>query len=134
MEKVVRVHTRERLLSLDAIEGLAERLNELNMPRRQVIEWMTDTLYRFVDSGGVILDGDYGEEIEIYPGVVDDAHGMDGSAIWISEQRRRVANPPKRRFRKSMWWRMALYDAVFRISTGRSIIAEDTAINNQEGE
>lgn len=133
MEKVVQVHGREWLLSLDAIYGLAERLDELNLPRRQVIEWVTRTLYDYVDSGGIILTGD-GEELEIYPGVVDDAHGDDGSAIWISEQRRRLANPPKRKPRKSMLWRLELYDAAFRIATGRSIMDEPAIDDDSKGD
>lgn len=120
------IHTesRERLLCLDAIDGLADRLNELNRPRRQVFEWMTCVLYAWIAAGGIILSGE-GEEIEIYPGIVDDAHGEDGSGVWISEQRRRVNNPRRRRPRQSMLLRMQLYDAAFRIATGRSIIPDD---------
>lgn len=132
MSKIIQVHRRERLLSLDAIYGLSGWLNELSLPRRKVIECMTDVLYCWVEDGGVILSGE-GEVIEIYPGIVDDAHGEDGSGIWISEQRRRLANPPKRRLRQSMWLRMALYDACARISTGRSII-NDSATTSNEGE
>lgn len=127
MGKVVQVHRRERLLSLDAIDGLAKRLNELNLPRRKVVEWMTDTLYGWIDGGGIVVSGE-GEIIDIYPGIVDDAHGEDGSAIWISEQRRRAGNYPRRRPRQSMWLRMALYDAAFQISLGLSII-EQTPLN-----
>lgn len=124
---IVRVHTREQLLSLDAIDGLAERLNELDLPRRRVVEWMTDTLYGWIEAGGVVLSGE-GKVIDIYPGIVDDAHGEDGSAIWISEQRRRTENSPRRRPRQSMWLRMALYDAAFQIAFGTSIIEQ----NNRE--
>jgi hypothetical protein len=121
MGKVVQVHRRERLLSLDAIYGLADRLNELNLPRRQVIEWLTDTLYGWIADGGIILSGE-GEEIDIYPGIVDDAHGDDPSCIWISEQRRRMSSPPKRRLKQGMLLRMQIYDAAFRIANDRSIV------------
>ena len=123
MGKVIQVHPRERLLSLDAVYGLADCLNDLDMPRRKVVEWLTDTLYGWIEGGGVVMSGE-GEVIEIYPGIIDDAHGEDGSAIWISEQRRRAANPPQRRPRQSMLLRMQLYDAAFRIGMGRSIIAD----------
>lgn len=123
MGKFIQVHPRERLLSLDAIHGLADCLNALNLPRRQVVEWLTDTLYGWIESGGVVMSGE-GEIIDIYPGIIDDAHGEDGSAIWISEQRRRATNPPRRRYRQSMWLRMALYDAAFRIALGVSIVEE----------
>jgi len=123
MGKVMQVHRRERLLSLDAVYGLADCLNDLDMPRRKVVEWLTDTLYGWIEDGGVVLSGE-GEVIDIYPGIIDDAHGEDGSAIWISEQRRRAANPPQRKPRQSMLLRMQLYDAAFRIGTGRSIIPD----------
>lgn len=119
--KIVTVHQRERLLSLDAVYGLADCLNVLNLPRRQVVEWLTLTLYGWIENDGVVMSGE-GEVIDIYPGIIDDAHGEDGSAIWISEQRRRAANPPQRRPRQSMLLRMQLYDAAFRIGMGRSIL------------
>ncbi|AZI37887.1 hypothetical protein NT2_13_00720 [Caenibius tardaugens NBRC 16725] len=119
----IRVHPRERLLSLDAIDGLAECLNVLNLPRRKVVEWLTDTLYGWIEQGGVVLSGE-GEAIDIYPGIIDDAHGDDGSAVWISEQRRRAGHVPQRRPRQSMLLRLQLYDAAFRIGMCRSIIAE----------
>ena len=124
MNKVIRVHRRDRLLSLDAIYGLSDWLNELNKPRREVIQYGTDHLYGWIESDGVIFSGE-GDEIEIYPGIFDDAHGEDGSAIWISEQRRRrLHNPPKRKLRSSLLLRMQLYDAVARITTGKSILPE----------
>lgn len=131
MGKLVQVATRERLLSLDAIYGLAERLEELNLPRRQVIEWMTDTLYRWIEEGGVILARE-GDVIDIYPGIVDDIHGEDGSAVWISEQRRRASKPPRRRPRQSMLLRLQIYDAAFLIATGRGIVAATEADQNEE--
>lgn len=121
---IITVHTRERLLSLDAIHGLADCLNALNLPRRQVVEWLTDTLYDWVEKGGVVMSGE-GDIINIYPGIIDDAHGEDGSAVWISEQRRRAANPPQRRPRQTMLLRMQLYDAAFRIMNGKSILSHN---------
>jgi len=120
---LITVLPRERLLSLDASHGLAECLNALDLPRRQVVEWLTDTLYGWLEKGGVVMSGE-GDIIDIYPGIVDDAHGEDGSAIWISEQRRRLANPPRRRPRQTMLFRLQLYDAAFRIGMGRSIIPD----------
>jgi len=59
-----------------------------------------------------ILTGE-GDKIEIYPGIFDDAHGEDGSGVWISEQRRR--QNPKRKPRESLLLRFQLYDAIWRI-------------------
>jgi hypothetical protein len=122
-QAVVHVHAKERLLALDAIHGLADCLNKLNLPRRQVTDWLTNTLYGWIADGGIVLSGE-GEVIDIYSGIVDDAHGDDGSAIWISEQRRRSVNPPQRKPRRSMLLRLQLYDAAFRIGMGRSIVPE----------
>lgn len=118
---IIRLPPREKLLCLDAIYGLAARLEELNCPRRQVPDWLTDTLHGLLTAGGKIVTGE-GEPLKIYPGIVDDAHGDEPSCIWISEQRRRVVNPPKRRPRESMLLRLQLYDAAFRIATGRGIV------------
>ncbi len=124
MGKVIQVHLREQLLSLDAIEGLAARLAGLDRSRRSVPDWIADTLYGWIDSGGVVLSGE-GDMIEIYSGIVDDAHGEDGSFRWVSAQRsRKDVNAPQRRPRQSMWLRLALYDAAFRIATGRSILGQ----------
>lgn len=122
MNKIIQVHRREFLLSLDAIEGLARWLNDLNLPRRQVIEFITATLYAWIEQGGVILSGE-GEVIDIYPGIVDDAHGEDGSGVWISEQRKRVGfKAAARRPRQSLLQRLQLYDAARRIHSGLSIL------------
>lgn len=122
MNKIIQVHRREFLLSLDAIEGLARWLNDLSLPRRQVIEFITAILYAWIEQGGVILSGE-GEVIDIYPGIVDDAHGEDGSGVWISEQRKRVGiKAAARRPRQSMLQRLQLYDAARRIHSGLSIL------------
>lgn len=121
MKKEVWVTSREALLSLDAVYGLAVFLNTLDETRRPVLDWLADVIFGWIEAGGVIIDGE-GNQIEIWPDTIDDAHGEDGSAKWVSEQRLRVANPPKRRQRQSLWLRMALYDAAARITTGRSII------------
>jgi len=119
MNGVIQVHRRERLLSLDAIYGLASGLNELGLSRRKVPDWLADTLYLWVEQGGTILSGE-GTKIPIYPGIVDDAHGEDGSYIWISEQMRRCS--PSRRPRQTILLRLQLYDAAFRIALGRTIV------------
>jgi hypothetical protein len=133
MDNIIQVHRRERLLSLDAIYGLADRLNELGIARRLVIEWLADILHGWLEKGGIILSGE-GDVIEIYAGIADDAHGEDGSGIWISEQRRRVSNPPQRRPRQSMLLRLQLYDAAFRISMGRSILDDPILDHTRKGD
>ena len=131
MEKVVQVHPKERLMSLDAIDGLSERLTLLPTSRRGTLDWMADTLHGWIEAGGVVLDGE-GGEIDIYPGIIDDAHGEDGSGEWISAQRKRRGNPPRRRPRQTMLLRLQLYDAAFRIAFGTSIIIEEGEADEEE--
>jgi len=50
MGKVVQVHRREQLLSLDAIDGLADRLAELDKSRRSVPDWLTVNKDQFAGS------------------------------------------------------------------------------------
>jgi hypothetical protein len=112
MTKVIAVAPREVLLSRDTLFNLSDALGRLSLSRRQVTEWGTQTLYDWIEWGGVILSGE-GEEIEIYPGIFDDAHGEDGSGVWVSEQRRR--GYPERGPRRNLLLRLQLYDAIFRI-------------------
>ncbi|MPT47980.1 MAG: hypothetical protein E2598_06110 [Sphingobium sp.] len=124
MNKTVMVATRQQLLSLDAIEGLADSLNELPIGRREVLNWLADVLHNWIEDGGTVLTEE-GKELIIYSGIVDDAHGEDGSGSWISVQRRRKEHsPPQRRPRQSMLLRLQLYDAAFRIAHGRSIFRD----------
>lgn len=118
--KFIQVSPRERLLSIDNISALGPRIKALKLPRREVAAELTNVLYAYIEAGGVILDGE-SQPIDIYPGIVDDAHGEDGSGCWISEQRRR--GRPKRRPRQSMLLRLQLYDAAF-ILAGRPVLAE----------
>lgn len=121
MGKIIKVASREVLTSRDAILGVAVFLNTLPTARRPTLDWLADVIFGFAEAGGIILAGE-GYEIEIYDTIIDDAHGDDGSAKWVSDMRKRVDTSPRRRPRQSMWVRLALYDAAARITTGRSII------------
>ena len=114
MAKEIRVSRREVLLTRDYLFALAKAMTTLNLSRRSVPDWLADTIFGWVEDGGVILDGE-GQEIAIHADIIDDAHGEDGSFQWVSAQRQRVANPPRRKPRQSLLLRLQLYDAAFMI-------------------
>lgn len=117
MYNVIQVAPREVLLTRDNLFALSFAITYLPISRRRVLEWLAETLYRFIEDGGVVLDGD-GRVIDIYPGITDDAHGEDGSGVWISEQRKR--GYPRRAPRQTLLMRFQLYDAAFRL-VGRPV-------------
>ena len=119
MAKEIRVSRREVLLTRDYLFALAKAMTMLDLSRRSVPDWLADTIFGWVEDGGIILDGE-GKEIAIHAEIIDDAHGEDGSFQWVSAQRQRVANPPRRRPRQSLLLRLQLYDAAFMIR-GRPI-------------
>lgn len=123
MQKEIRVAGREVLLTRDYLFALATAMTTLDLSRRAVPDWLADTIFGWVEDGGVILDGE-GREIVIHADIIDDAHGEDGSFQWVSAQRQRVANPPRRKPRQSMLLRLQLYDAAFRIA-GRPVDPAD---------
>lgn len=124
MRKEIQVARREVLLTRDYLFALAKAMTALDLSRRAVPDWLADTIFGWVEDGGVVLDGD-GREIPVHADIIDDAHGEDGSFQWVSAQRQRVANPPRRGPRQSMLLRLQLYDAAFRI-VGRPIDPTDT--------
>lgn len=114
MEKVIQVAPKEVLLSIGFIWGLAKSLSDLGLSRRKTPDWLADVIHRWIESGGTILDED-GVELDIYPGIIDDAHGADGSFAWVAEQKRRADERPRRRPRSSLLLRLQLYEIAFRL-------------------
>src|SRR5690606_30106690 len=119
MVKEVYVARREELLTRDYLFALAQAISSLDLSRRIVPDWLAETGFEWIADGGIIIDGE-GQEIPIHDGIIDDAHGEDGSFQWISAQRQRVAKPPLRNPRQSLLLRLQLYDAAFKI-TGNPI-------------
>jgi hypothetical protein len=103
--------SRERLLSLDFIEGLAQRIVELDLSRVKSTDWLACKIYNF---DGTIFDWS-GRPLYLGLDVVDRAYGDDESCSWNSEVKRFASEPPKRRPRHSILLRLALWDAAFKI-------------------
>lgn len=120
MDKDIIVEAREILLACDYAGHLSASLSALPTSRRKTLDFGSDTLGDLLEWGGRILTPE-GDELEIYAGVFDDAHGEDGSGSWISCLRLRSA--PKRGSRATLLGRLRLYDAVFKAS-GRPVTPE----------
>jgi hypothetical protein len=106
--------TRERLLSLDCIEGIAIRVVELKLSRLGSTSWLAHTIYSFegtiFDWNGVALD-----QSESGPDYIEDAYGFDEACTWNSAVRKFAHVRPVRRPRESMLLRLGLWDAAFKI-------------------
>lgn len=112
MDNVIMVLPRERLLSLDFIEGLAHRITELNLSRIKTTDWLADKIYSFE---GVILDWD-GRRLRLDPDIVDRSYGHDVACTWNSEVKTFASRPAQRRPRHSMLLRLALWDAAMKMN------------------
>lgn len=112
MDNVIMVLPRERLLSLDFIEGLARRISELNLSRIKTTDWLADKIYSFE---GVILDWD-GRRLRLDPDIVDRSYGQDVACTWNSEVKTFATRPAQRRPRHSMLLRLALWDAAMKMN------------------
>lgn len=112
MDKVIEVLPRERLLSLDFLEGLATQIQALNLSRVKTTDWLADKIYSF---DGIILDWD-GKQLYIDADIVDRSYGQDMACTWNSEVKVFARRPPQRRPRHSMLLRLALWDAAMKMN------------------
>ncbi len=112
MDNVITTLPRERLLSLDFIEGLARQIVELNLSRVKSTDWLADKIYGFE---GTIYGWD-GRQLYIDPDIVDRSYGQDEACTWNSEVKVFASRPPQRRPRHSMLLRLALWDAAMKIN------------------
>lgn len=107
------METRERLLSLDCIEGIGIRVTELDLSRIKSTEWLNNQISshkgRIFDWDGIELDFS-----ENGPDYVEDAYGNDLSCSWNSEVKRFAATPPKRKPRATLLLRLGLWELALR--------------------
>jgi hypothetical protein len=100
-----------RLLSIDFIEALAERVVALNLSRLKSTDWLAGRIYRF---DGTIFDWN-GVPLCIERDIVEDAYGDDVACTWNSELKRFAVKRPVRRPRGSLLLRLGLWDAAMKI-------------------
>lgn len=103
---------RERLLSLDFIEGLAVRITELYLSRVKTTDWLASKIFFFE---GTIFDWN-GKPLYLDSAIVDRAYGRDIACSWNSEVKAFATRPPVRRPRHSLLLRLAIWDAAMKIN------------------
>lgn len=91
---------------------LAKRLKMLRLSRHKTTHWLSDIIYEHMNEGGKIYDGD-GEEIDLYPDIIEDAYFDDASHCWNSNVKRFANHLPKRRSSERLILRLQLFDAAF---------------------
>lgn len=106
------IESRERLLILDFIEGLAVRITDLTLSRVKTTDWLASRIFFFE---GTIYDWN-GRPLYLDSAIVDRAYGRDIAFSWNSEVKMFAARPPLRRPRHSMLLRLALWDAAMKIN------------------
>lgn len=106
------IESRERLMSLNFLEGLAVRIADLNLSRVKTTDWLASKIFFFA---GTIYDWG-GRPLYLDTAIVDRAYGRDIACSWNSEVKMFAARPPVRRPRHSMLLRLALWDAAMKIN------------------
>lgn len=108
---VIRVLSKRQLLRRDLYSNLAKRVAALDMPSREIPNWMADTIYGF---RGAILWPD-GRPFTLGDEDIDNAFGNDGSFRWLRSFRARADNPLKQTPQEGLEDRLRLLDVVFQI-------------------
>lgn len=106
------IESRERLLSLDFLEGLAIRITELNLSRIKTTDWLACKIFFF---DGTIFDWN-GKPLYLDTEIVDRSYGQDIAFSWNSEVKVFASRPPVRRPSHRMLLRLALWDAAMKIN------------------
>lgn len=122
MGKVIRVEAAERLLSIVYMDALAVALGRLGLPRRQVMDWLADMIFGWLEAGGRIVD-EHGADLYFAPETIDEVHGKDGTVRVISAMMAHSVTPRQRRSRVSAMGRLIVYDAAFK-ATGMAVLSD----------
>ncbi len=92
---------------------LGELKKSLGLPRRQIADWLSDTIYSY--PGRILLpDGRPYSLPEI-----DDAFNNDGSFRWLSDFLRATTEPPRQQPQRRILARLRLIDLALRIDKHR---------------
>ncbi|MBB4858170.1 hypothetical protein HNO88_001489 [Novosphingobium chloroacetimidivorans] len=108
----IHIESRERLLSLDFLEGLAIRIADLNLSRVKTTDWLASKIFFF---DGTIYDWN-GRPLYLDSDIVDRAYGRDIACSWNSEVKMFAARPPIRRPSHRLLLRLALWDSAMKIN------------------
>lgn len=90
---------------------LAVATASLEMSRRRIPDWLTDTIY---GHRGLIL-WPSGRRYELHDTAIDDAFGNDGSYRWLSDFVRFAEQPPRQKPQTRVLERLRLLSLAFQI-------------------
>lgn len=107
----IRVEARDRLLSVDFLEGLAMRIQALSLSRIKTTDWLACKIFFFE---GVILDWN-GRPLYLDSEIVDRAYGRDIACSWNSAVKVFAHRRPIRRPAHRSLLRLALWDSAMKI-------------------
>lgn len=101
-----------QLLRKSPVHRLAMATRALELPRREIPNWIADQLFGFE---GAIVWPD-GRAFDLTDTAIDDAFNDDGSFRWLSDFLRFAEEPPKQRPQSRVLDRLRLIDLAFRIA------------------
>lgn len=106
------VATDKQLLRRSYFHRLAMATKALSMPRREIPNWIADTLFNF--NGRIIWPN--GHPFEISDTAIDDAFFNDGSFRWLSDFMGFADEAPRQAPQRRLLARLRLIDLAFRIA------------------
>ncbi|WP_340149007.1 hypothetical protein [uncultured Sneathiella sp.] len=112
MKNVIHTEAHNELLSKSYFSRLAVATANLGISRREIPNWITDTIYGF---DGKIL-WPHGQEFIVSDTAIDDAFNNDGSFRWLSDFIASADREPRRNPQARLLDRLRLIDLAFRIS------------------
>lgn len=110
--KAIVVATDAELLRISHFRRLAMATRALHMPRREIPNWIADTLFEFT---GIVTWPD-GKLFEVDDDDIDLAFNDDGSFRWLSDFLRFADHEPAQSPQLRIISRLRLIDLAFRIS------------------
>ncbi|APG63136.1 hypothetical protein LPB140_10445 [Sphingorhabdus lutea] len=112
---VICVGKAEALLSRRYKQNLAKRIKQLGLSRPKTTDWLADTIYGFLEDGGIIVDG-RGNELIVGDETIDRSYYCDQAFSWNSDIKRFADQMPQRRSSARILTRLMLFDAAFKIT------------------
>lgn len=110
---IIQVAADHELMRESHFRRLAIATRALNLSRREIPNWMADTIYSF--HGRIIWHGGKLFELED----IDSAFNDDGSFRWLSDFMNFAGRPPLQKPQWRVLKRLRLIDLAFRIQSAR---------------
>ncbi len=111
MTKKIYVRNSETLLNVHYFRRLAIAIANLDLPRREIPNWIVDTIYNFEGT----IHYPEGRLFIISDTDIDDAFNGDGSFRWLSDFIKFATIPPKQNPQSRLLERLRLLDLALQI-------------------